>query len=83
MELKNKKWTEEEFFEVRKKVLATWKTGNDPELNLEDAIEYIKKLPEHKNFAIKLAKAKANGSRTLVQPRAGVPVIQKHIELLI
>lgn len=82
MELKNKKWTEEEFFEVRKKVLATWKTGNDPELNLEDAIEYIKKLPEHKNFAIKLAKAKANGSRTLVQPRAGVPVIQKHIELL-
>ena len=82
MELKNKKWTEEEFFEVRKKVLATWKTGNDPELNLEDAIEYIKKLPEHKNFAIKLAKAKANGSRTLVQPRAGVPVISKHIELL-
>ena len=82
MELKNKKWTEEEFFEVRKKVLATWKTGNDPELNLEDAVEYIKKLPEHKNFAIKLAKAKANGSRTLVQPRAGVPVIQKHIELL-
>ena len=82
MELKNKKWTEEEFFEVRKKVLATWKTGNDPELNLEDAVEYIKKLPEHKNFAIKLAKAKANGSRTLVQPRAGVPVISKHIELL-
>ena len=82
MELKNKKWTEEEFFEVRKKVLATWKTGSDPELNLEDAIEYIKKLPEHKNFAIKLSKAKANGSRTLVQPRAGVPVIQKHIELL-
>jgi methylaspartate mutase epsilon subunit len=82
MELKNKKWTEEQFFAVREKVLATWKTGNDPELNLEDAIEYIKKLPEHKNFAIKLAKAKANGSRTLVQPRAGVPVIQKHIELL-
>ena len=82
MELKNKKWTEEQFFAVREKVLATWKTGKDPELNLEDAIEYIKKLPEHKNFAIKLAKAKANGSRTLVQPRAGVPVISKHIELL-
>ena len=44
MELKNKKWTEEQFFAVREKVLATWKTGKDPELNLEDAIEYIKKL---------------------------------------
>ena len=82
MELKNKKWTEEQFFEVRKKVLATWKTGNDPELNLENAIEYIKKIPAEKNFAIKLAKAKENKSRTLVQPRAGVPVISKHIELL-
>ena len=82
MELKNKKWTEEQFFEVRKKVLASWKTGNDPELNLENAIEYIKKIPAEKNFAIKLATAKKNNSRTLVQPRAGVPVISKHIELL-
>ena len=82
MELKNKKWTEEEFFEVRKKVLATWKTGNDPELNLEDAVEYIKKLPEHKNFAIKLEKAKKERSRTLVQPRAGVPLIADQVTLL-
>ena len=82
MELKNKKWTEEQFFAVREKVLASWKTGKDPELNLEEAIEYLKKIPEEKNFAIKLAKAKANHSRTLVQPRAGVPVISKHIELL-
>ena len=29
MELKNKKWTEEEFLAVRNKVLATWNTGND------------------------------------------------------
>ena len=82
MELKNKKWTEEQFFEVRKKVLSSWKTGNDPELNLENAIEYIKKIPDNKNFAIKLANAKKNNSRTLVQPRAGVPVISKHINLL-
>jgi len=82
MELRNKKWTEEQFFEVRKKVLATWKTGSDPELNLEDAIEYLKKIPAEKNFALKLAAAKEKSSRTLVQPRAGVPVIYKHIELL-
>ena len=82
MELKNKKWTEEQFLEMRKKVLATWKTGNDPELNLENAIEYLKSVPAEKNFAIKLAKAKESKMRTLVQPRAGVPVIQRHIELL-
>lgn len=82
MELKNKKWTEEEFLSVRKKVLATWKTGNDDELNFENSIEYLKKLPDTKNFAKKLANAKMNGSRTLVQPRAGVPVISKHISLL-
>ena len=82
MELKNKKWTEEQFLEIREKVLASWKTGNDNELDFENAIEYLKKVPEEKNFAIKLAKAKANKSRTLVQPRAGVPVISEHIKLL-
>ena len=41
MELKNKKWTEEEFFAVREKVLASWKTGNDDELQLDKAIEYL------------------------------------------
>ncbi len=82
MELKNKKWTEEEFLEVRKHVLSTWKTGSDPELNLNKTVAYLKKVPDSKNFAIKMANAKKKGSRTLVQPRAGVPLINKHIELL-
>ena len=42
MELKNKKWTEEQFLEIRKKVLASWKTGSDAELNFDNAIEYLK-----------------------------------------
>ena len=82
MELRNKKWTEEEFLAERKKVLATWKTGSDHDLDLDHAVEYLKSIPDEKNFAKKLAKAKKEGSRTLVQPRAGVPVISKHIELL-
>lgn len=82
MELRNKKWTEEEFLAERKKVLASWKTGSSPELDLDKALAFLKSVPEHKNFAIKLANAKAKGSRTLVQPRAGVPVIDAHIELL-
>lgn len=84
MELKNKKWTEEEFFSVRKEVLASWPTGSSELLELDGpngAIERIKKLPNSKNFAIKMANAK-HTKRTLIQPRAGVPVIENHIELL-
>lgn len=81
MELKNKKWTEEQFFEVRKEVLASWPTGSSELLNLDVAVENLKKLPDSKNFAIKLAEAKKQG-RTLVQPRAGVADLDKHIELL-
>ena len=49
MELRNKKWTNDEFFEVRKEVLNQWPTGK--EVDLEEAIEYNKKIPDHKNFA--------------------------------
>ncbi len=79
MELKNKKWTEEEFFKVREEVLAQWPTGN--EVNLQEAIDYNKNIPDHKNFAKKLVAAKEAGI-TLAQPRAGVALIDKHIELL-
>ena len=80
--VQNKKLTEKEFLEERKEVLASWHTGNDHQLNFEEAIEYLKNIPDHKNFAKKLATAKANDYRTLVQPRAGVPVIYRHIELM-
>lgn len=80
--VKNKKLTEEEFLAQRKEVLASWSTGNDPLLDLDKAVKFLKSVPDNKNFAKKLARAKAENSRTLVQPRAGVPVISKHIELL-
>lgn len=79
MELKNKKWTEEEFFNTRSEVLQQWPTGKD--VNLEEAAEYLKKLPENKNFSAKLKMAKEKGI-TLAQPRAGVALIDAHIELL-
>ena len=79
MELRNQKWTNDEFFEVRKEVLNQWPTGK--EVDLAESIEYNKKIPDHKNFAKKLIKAKQEGI-TLAQPRAGVALIDKHIELL-
>lgn len=79
--LQNKKWPLEFFLSERKKVLSTWHTGNDQALDLDEAVKYLKSLPRHKNFALKLIDAKLN-KKTTVQPRAGVPVLEKHIELL-
>lgn len=79
MDLKNKKWTEEVFFKEREAVLNHWATGK--EVDLKAAIDYLKKVPDHKNFSKKLRKAKEDGV-TLAQPRAGVALIDEHIELL-
>ncbi|SHK12658.1 Glutamate mutase subunit E [Hathewaya proteolytica DSM 3090] len=80
MEVKNKKFTNDEFYAIREEVLGQWKTGEEVK-NIEDGIEFCKSVPEHKNFALKLAKAKEEGI-TLAQPRAGVALVDKHIELL-
>ncbi len=79
MELKNKKWSEEEFFKTREEVLKQWPTGKG--IDLQEAVDYNKKVPDHKNFAKKLIAAKEAGI-TLAQPRAGVALIESHIELL-
>ncbi|MFA7075884.1 MAG: methylaspartate mutase subunit E [Candidatus Izemoplasmatales bacterium] len=81
MNLSNKKITEEEFLKLREEVLKTWPTGRDEELNLDQAVAYLKTIPEEKNFAMVLNKAKANDD-TLIQPRGGVPVLSEHIKLL-
>lgn len=79
MDLKNKKLTEDEFFDIRKEVLTHWPTGS--EVDLQEAVDYLKKVPDEKNFAKKLRKAKEEGV-TLAQPRAGVALISEHIKLL-
>ena len=79
MELKNKKWSIDEFFKIREDVLRQWPTGD--EVHLDEAVEYLGKIPDEKNFAKKLEKAKNEG-KTLAQPRAGVALIDEHIELL-
>ncbi|MFV0499567.1 MAG: methylaspartate mutase subunit E [Bacilli bacterium] len=79
--LRNKKIPMKEFLEIREDVLKQWHTGGSPLLNLENSIERLKNLPDHKNFAKKL-KFAARSGRTLVQPRAGVALMSEHIELL-
>lgn len=79
MKLQNKKWSEGEFMDIRSDVLKGWPTGKDVDFN--ESIPYLKSLPDEKNFAIKLEKAKEK-KITMAQPRAGVALIDKHIELL-
>lgn len=79
MELKNRKWSEAEFHKNREEVLNQWPTGRD--VDLQEAVDFLKSIPEHKNFSVKLRKAKEEGV-TLAQPRAGVALVDEHIKLL-
>ena len=79
MELKNERWSDEEFQRERKKVLALWPTGRDVDLN--EAVEFHHSRLAPKNYAKEVVRAKAEG-RTLVQPRGGVALVDEHIKLL-
>ncbi|MCL2832416.1 MAG: methylaspartate mutase subunit E [Treponema sp.] len=77
--LKNKILADDEFYAIRKEVLQQWPTGKD--VDFTEAVDYHKKFPVSKSFTAKLADAKKK-STTLIQPRAGVALPDKHIELL-
>ena len=79
IKITNKRLSDDEFFKEREEVLAQWPTGK--EVDLDEAVEFLKTVPDHKNFAKVLRKAKEEGV-TLAQPRAGVALIHEHIELL-
>ena len=79
MDIQNKRIPDAEFEALRNEVLTQWPTGKD--VNLEEAVAYHKAMPENRIFSKKLLKSKEE-KRTLVQPRAGVPVVERHIELL-
>jgi len=79
MDIQNKRIPDSEFHALRNEVLTQWPTGRD--VNLEEAVAYHKAMPQNRIFGQKLLKAKKEKT-TLVQPRAGVPVVERHIELL-
>ena len=69
----------DEFFRLREEVLTQWPTGAD--VDFDEAVAFHKALPENKLFSLQMQKAEEEG-RTLIQPRAGVPLVRDHIELL-
>ncbi|MEG0134018.1 MAG: methylaspartate mutase subunit E [Terrisporobacter sp.] len=79
MEIKNKRIPKDEFNQIREEILTNWPTGK--EVDLEESFEFHKSLPSHKIFSAKLIKAKEEGV-TLIQPRAGVALVDDQIKLL-
>ena len=79
MDIQNKRISNDEFARLRAEVLTQWPTGKD--VDLQEAVDYHKAMPKERLFGQKLLEAKKAG-RTLIQPRAGVPVVEEHIKLM-
>ncbi len=78
--LRMNRWSDEGFQAMRREVLGTWPTGQD--VHLEEAVAYLRTLPRHQNQALVLKQA-LNDGRTLMQPRAGVALIDEWIKVLL
>lgn len=70
----------EAFLRIRDEVLRQWPTGAAV-ASLDDGVRRQKALPLHKRFAQACWEAHKAG-RTLLQPRAGVALVENHIQLL-
>ena len=68
-----------DFHTERQEVLGGWPTGR--EVDLEQAIDYQKALPDAKRFSLAMKIAEQQGT-LLLQPRAGVALVPEHIALL-
>ncbi len=79
MDVVNKKWTLEYFAQQRNEVLGMWNTGKD--VNLEDSIEFHKKLLAKQNAAIKVLAAQKK-RETLLCPSTGTDTLEGHKKLL-
>ncbi|MEE4244289.1 MAG: hypothetical protein V2I33_02695, partial [Kangiellaceae bacterium] len=79
MNIENKKLEHKALLHEREQVLQSWPTGKD--VNLSEAMVYQGNIPENKRFSSALARAVDSG-KTLLQPRAGVALLNEQIELL-
>jgi len=77
--IQNKKLDLDVFLAEQKQVRTTWHTG--AQVDFEEGVAFQKSIPEHKHFSKALGKADKAGI-TLIQPRAGVALLNEHIALL-
>ena len=76
--LRNKRLDEKEFLKMRAPFLAQWRTGR--EVDLDEAVEYQKNLPDSKNWH-KVAQKLHKEGRTAIFPRAGTGLLEDQISL--
>jgi methylaspartate mutase epsilon subunit len=76
--IRNKRLDEDAFLKMRKPVLDLWPTG--AEVDLDEAVEYQKSLPDSKNWHKIARKLNAEG-RTAIFPRAGTGLLEAQISL--
>lgn len=74
------KWDEDDFLRARRDVLTGWPTG--AEVDLDEAVRFQRALPAHQRESVALAQARAD-ERVLMQPRAGVALLDEHIALML
>ncbi len=75
----SKKMSMDEYNKTRAEIIGTWPTGKDADF--QKGVDYHKSLDKSRVFGAKLEQAKKD-KVTLIQPRAGVAMLDKHIELL-
>lgn len=79
MNLRNEKLNKDDFLDLRRDVLADWPTGSEVDLN--EIFDYYSNFSEDKFVVNKMLEAKKN-FKTLIQPRAGIALPEKFIDLL-
>lgn len=67
------------FLAEREEVLSTWPTG--AEVDLDEGVAYQATIPQDKRVSTVLERADRE-RRVLIQPRAGVALVDEHIDLL-
>lgn len=72
------KWPEGKLVEKRKEVLAMWPTGK--EIDLEEAVDYHKRIPKNKRFVEVFRNAKAKNEGPLVELAVGHATTQQTLE---
>lgn len=80
MDIRNKRWTQEQFNEYLEKVRSWYPTGR--EVDLQEAVEYHRKMPDRRNFVKAQTKAEAEGN-TLICPKIGEATIEQTLETFV
>ncbi len=79
IEIRNQKWQEDLFVKERESVFAQWPSGK--EIDIVEAVNYLKNLPRQKIYLTALEEAERTKS-VHVSTRTGAPTIKDNISLL-